>query len=269
MRYLRIPGENNSIPILLVHGLIGYSFSWRFNMKALARERTVYAVDLPGIGFSQRRRESECNLRTIAEGLCAFLREQRIGVVDVVGSSHGGAVTMMLAALGESRRSGPRVRRMVLSAPVNPWSRHGRVIAQLLATRAGGALFRHMRPHLSPLHGRVLSRMYGDPLRISAGTLEGYEAPLKIEGTSEHLLAIMRCWRRDMGEIEVMLPSIRHLPTLLIWGDKDKAVLPQSAEPLKAHLQQAELVLIRGAGHLPYEEVPDQFNSAVNEFLGR
>ena len=40
--------------LLLVHGFMGYSFSWRFVIAGLARHYSVYAVDLPGCGFSER-----------------------------------------------------------------------------------------------------------------------------------------------------------------------------------------------------------------------
>ena len=50
-RYLR---AGSGPALLLVHGLMGYSWSWRFNMRELAKHFTVYAPDLPGCGFSQR-----------------------------------------------------------------------------------------------------------------------------------------------------------------------------------------------------------------------
>src|SRR5215471_16412001 len=40
--------------LLVVHGFMGYSFSWRFVIKGLAEHYSVYAVDLPGCGFSER-----------------------------------------------------------------------------------------------------------------------------------------------------------------------------------------------------------------------
>jgi len=51
MRYL---SAGSGPPLLLVHGLLGYSFSWRFTIPALAQHATVYAIDLLGTGFSDR-----------------------------------------------------------------------------------------------------------------------------------------------------------------------------------------------------------------------
>ena len=53
----------------------------------------------------------------------------------------------------------------------------------------------------------------------------------------------------------------------MIWGDRDVAVYPASAVPLKAQLRNARLLMLEGVGHLPYEEVPEEFNRAVAVFL--
>ena len=56
MRYLRLPSADpasRSRPaVVFVHGLMGYSFSWRHNLDFFAQHREVYAVDLLGIGGS-------------------------------------------------------------------------------------------------------------------------------------------------------------------------------------------------------------------------
>lgn len=268
MRYLRTECETNQPPVLLIHGLLGYSFSWRFNIGALAQRRTVYAVDLPGVGFSQRSPTIDCSATGMAEILAGFLSEQQIEFFDVIATSHGGGIAMALAAAGE-RGFGPRVRRLVLSAPVNPWSPHGRLLTQFLATGVGAALFRCVQPGFASLHGQILARMYGDASRIRPGTLEGYEAPQKIDGIVDHLLRIMQSWRRDLLQMERLLPTIAHIPALLVWGGRDKAVLPESAVHLQRQFERAEIFMMPEAGHLPYEEMPEQFNSAVAEFLDR
>jgi pimeloyl-ACP methyl ester carboxylesterase len=64
-----------------------------------------------------------------------------------------------------------------------------------------------------------------------------------------------------------VLPRIADIPTLLIWGNRDRVVTPASAEQLRREFRDCRLVVFEGAGHLPYEEVPEEFNRAVLEFL--
>src|SRR5207247_652358 len=91
---------------------------------------------------------------------------------DLLGTSHGGAVAMMGAALAPER-----IRHLILVAPVNPWSAHGTTMAALLSSRLIAPIFLRAAPHLQIAYSFVLRRLYGDTARIRPGTLEGTSAP--------------------------------------------------------------------------------------------
>ena len=57
------------------------------------------------------------------------------------------------------------------------------------------------------------------------------------------------------------------VPTLLVWGTRDRLVYLSSAQRMLETIPDARLVTIEGTGHLPYEEQPDKFNAAVTAFL--
>jgi pimeloyl-ACP methyl ester carboxylesterase len=253
-------------PLLLIHGLLGYSFSWRFNLPVLAKRFTVFAPDLLGAGLSERVPGMDCSMAAIARRLLQFLQGQGIEVFDLLGTSHGGAIAMMLAALAtESKVSA--VRRLILVDPAHPWSRPRPVLINLLGQRAGAALFRTFLPIVRLTHQHYLRRMYGDPRRISPGTAEGYNAPLGAPGAYEYPLSIVRCWREDMRKLEAVLPKIAALPTLLMWGSRDRVIAPASAPQLQRQFRNCRLLMLEGVGHLPYEETPEEFNRAVLDFL--
>jgi pimeloyl-ACP methyl ester carboxylesterase len=54
---------------------------------------------------------------------------------------------------------------------------------------------------------------------------------------------------------------------LLIWGSKDRVVDLRSAEIMAQRLPGARVAVMKGAGHLPYEENPEEFSRIVREFL--
>lgn len=249
-------------PLLLVHGLLGYSFSWRFTIPVLSQQATVYAVDLLGMGFSDRPAGLDCSLQASARRLLRFMDAVGVESCNLLGTSQGGAVAMTAASLAPQR-----VQRLILAAPVNPWSTNGQHLVSLLSRPLVAALFLRLAPLLRPAHGLVLRRLYGDTRRISPGTLEGYSAPFATPGTLEHGLGILRSWRQDLGVLESALPRIAHIPTLLIWGSLDRAVSPASATPLRNCFRRCRVVMLDGVGHLPYEEAPEEFNAAVSEFL--
>ena len=159
-----------------------------------------------------------------------------------------------------------RVRKLILVAPVNPWSAHGTWITRILATRFGRTSFERLTPAIESTAQIWLRRLYADPRRIAPGTLEGYKAPIANPGTWQYGLGIMSCWHNDLHELAERYPQIRQ-PTLLIWGDRDVAVYRKSADEILRRVPSARLTVFPGVGHLPYEEAPQEFNAAVKEFL--
>jgi pimeloyl-ACP methyl ester carboxylesterase len=261
MRYFR---SGSGPALVLVHGLLGYSFSWRFAMPALSPLATVYAIDMLGTGFSDHPVGLDCSLRASAGRLLRFLDAVGVTTCDLMGSSYGGAVVMMAAA-----RAPDRIRRLILAAPVNPWSGRGRWLAPVVTSRAIAPLLIRLAPCLEVAHAVVLRRLFGDTRRIRPGTLEGYSAPFAIPGSLQYALSLLRSWKQDLQELESVLPRIARVPTLLLWGSVDGAVSPSSATKLCHQFLDARLIIFDGVGHLPYEEVPAQFNRAVIGFLSR
>ena len=264
IRYLR---AGTGPPLLLIHGLMGFNFSWRKNMAALGRVATVYAPDLPGTGYSDRS-AIDCSFAGIARVMLKFMDHLGIDRAPVVGTSHGGAVAMMMAVI-DREEGGRRISRLVLPAPVNPYSRGGRKRIALFSSPIGAFLAVRSTPILRRTRKFFLERMYGDPRRITPGTAEGYAGPFEIPGTLHHIVRMLKCWRNDVRLLKDALPKIADMPTLFIWGRLDTAVPVSSLEPLKQHFRNAQTVIFEDAGHLPYEEVPEEFNRVVLEFLAQ
>jgi pimeloyl-ACP methyl ester carboxylesterase len=268
MRYLKA-GSGPSL--ILIHGLMGYSFSWRFTIPALAPHATVYAIDNLGAGLSTASDEMDCTIRATAERVLQFADALGIKDFDLLGTSHGGAVAIMVAAVCAEERSAERnvsrLQRLVLVAPVNPWSPHGKRFALFLGSPFGSMLFRYTIARWRSLDYLWLRRMFGDGSTIPPDSLEGYRIPVVKNRSLRHGSRVVRNWTADLAELETSLPKIRDYPTLLIWGTKDRAVHFQSAEPLRRNFRDARLVAFEGVGHLPYEEAPEEFNRALVDFL--
>ena len=263
MRYLK---AGSGPPIILVHGLLGYSFSWRFIIPALVPHATVYAIDNLGAGFSTANEGMACTLRATAERILQFTDELGIQDFDLLGTSHGGGVAIMVAAVCEERND-PRLRRLVLVAPINPWSAHGKRLAPFLGSAFGSMLFRNTIERWRSLDYLWLSRMFGDASKIPPDSLEGYRMPVVKNHAMRHGARIVKNWTADLAELETALPTIRNYPTLLMWGTKDGAVHFQSAQELRRNFTNAQLIAFEGVGHLPYEEAPEDFNRALLDFL--
>ncbi|MBZ5522815.1 MAG: alpha/beta fold hydrolase [Acidobacteriia bacterium] len=254
-------------PAVLLHGFLGGSFCWRFTLPVLARQYRVYALDLPGLGISEADAQTDCGMAAQAVCVQQFIEKLGLRHVDLIGCSFGGAVALHVA-LQEKRLKAGRLRSLVLAAPVNPWSRFGRKRLAVLRTSAGGMLLRLAMPYSRPLLPWALRRLYADPACIPAGTLEGYSPLILGSGRAAHVLSAIRSWKRDV-EVLRTCPGAIDVPTLLVWGDRDRAVDPASCEALQQCFTDCEVRRLPGVGHLPFEEAPEEFNRVVMEFLGK
>jgi len=249
-------------PLLLLHGLVGSAKNWRKNIGFLAADSRVYAIDLFNMGESERVPGLDAGLEATADRVVECMDALGLDEADVAGHSHGGAVAMMLAA-----RHADRVRRLILFAPANPFCDLGDQLIRFYQTRFGVWFARQIPFFPRMLKATALSRMYGDPRRVTDGVLDGYIAGLHIPGTIDHVLQIVGRWSADMGILKFSLSKLAEKPTLLIWGDCDRAVGLSSGRQLQHILPLSSLIVIPGAGHIPFEEQPDVCNKAMRDWL--
>lgn len=260
MHYERA-GRNRQ-PLLLLHGLIGSSGNWHRNVDFLAGTFDVIALDLFNMDTSAASVQMDAGLEATADRIAAFLDALGLTQVDVAGHSRGGAVALMFAA-----RHPDRVRRIVLFAPANPFCDLARNLIWFYGTAPGALLARIIPVLPQAVKSLALRRMYGDPARIVEGSLERYTDVLRLPGTVDHILYILRHWTSDMGFLEEQLGRLSGKPTLMIWGDRDRAVGLASAAELQKVLPHSKLMVLPGVGHIPFEEMPEICNRAMQKWL--
>jgi pimeloyl-ACP methyl ester carboxylesterase len=215
-------------PLVLIHGLSGSGRWWAKNLEALARQFTVYIVDL--IGFGRSRGRHPFVLGEAADYLARWLDRLGIERASVVGHSMGGVIALDLAA-----RYPERADRMVLAAPpALPAPGYLRHVPGLLRA------LRHV-----PLG--FLSVLAYDAARSGPRTLTSAAAQLLAVSTAE------------LERVEA--------PSLLVWGEHDTLVPRAVGRELCQRLPRAEMVLVPGAGHVPMWERPVHFNQLTLMFL--
>ncbi|HMG85143.1 MAG TPA: alpha/beta hydrolase [Terracidiphilus sp.] len=251
-------------PVVLIHGLVGSSENWRNNIVALAGNASVYAIDLVNMGKSERVCGLDAGLSATANRIVAIMDALNLAEADIVAHSHGGAVALMLAALHPTR-----VRKLILFAPANPYSRSSDVMVRVYSTRWGG-LLAWMLPYLPARIQRVaLGSMYGGPDRVLDRCLQEIVVSLRNPATLRHVLCIIRCWCAEMVKLEGAIRRLKRFPILLVWGDCDCTVSLSSAIQLRRKLRASKLIVLPGCGHGVFEENPDESNRIMLEWLGR
>ena len=251
-------------PMLLIHGLVGSSANWRNNISALAQHASVYAIDLVNMGKSQRVGGLDAGLKSTAKRIVAIMDALGLAEADIVAHSHGGAIALMLAALHPRR-----VRTLILFAPANPYCRSTDPIVRIYSTPWGGLLFWTL-PHLpASIQRLALGAMYGGPDRVVDRCLQEIVDGLRSPITLRHVLGVIRCWFAERAKLRTVLRRVKRIPTLLVWGDRDRTVSLSSAARLHRKLRGSELIVLPGVGHAVFEETPAESNRIMLDWLGR
>jgi pimeloyl-ACP methyl ester carboxylesterase len=248
--------------VVLLHGLMGCADTFVPLMQELPRHLHVLALDLPGAGHSERRVDIDASLYITAQLVERFLTALALHKPIVLGHSHGGAVAMSLAA---HRRDG--LRSLVLLAPAHPYFDEGDPLIRFYLSLPG-RIFAYTMPWFPEWIQMVgLRRMAGPQSWDSPERLKPYRDNLRTPGTMSHLLRLLRTWHKDMTGLRRALRRPLSTPSLIVWGDCDRAVPLHSAPELRAHLLNSELITIPGVGHRPAEETPKLVAEFVQAWL--
>ena len=98
---------------------------------------------------------------------------------------------------------------------------------------------------------------------VNIDELAAHRLPLLAADTHYAVLTTLRRWSAERVSREAHL--VKH-PTLLLWGDDDRAVPLRHGLHLLAEMPAARLFVFRRCGHLPQEEYPQLFTALVSEF---
>lgn len=249
--------------LLLLHGAGGSVHSFRDILPGLARDFHVVALDLPGQGFTRLGARGRCGLAPMAEDIARLLAQEGWAPEVILGHSAGVPIALQLA----------------LDLPVAPRALIG--INAALGTFDGlaGLVFPVMAKALAltPLTAALFARTAASEARVRAligstgSTIDAAGIALyrRLVADRDHVdatLLMMAQWTLD--GLVPRLPAIA-VPTLLIVGDKDRAVPPRTSVTAAARMPAARVLPMPGLGHLSHEEAPQQTLAAIGEFLSQ
>ena len=252
--------------LLLLHGHEQDATTWRRVMPALAEDRRVIAVTLPGHGRTGIPADGYAATRDLARSVGGFLDALGVGDVDLVGHSMGGAVALHLALFDPSR-----VRTLTLVAAAGL----GREVNPLIAlgTLPGVG---EWAIQLSRLPGGQVQRallsvamLFGRPWRAPLGFLREAYAMGRRPGQLEASTALSRTLFDVTGQREVLLDELHILtmPSLVVWGAWDLVLPAHHARAATGRLPRARLAEFSACGHLPHVEQPDRFIAELRTLL--
>lgn len=251
-------------PVVLLHGFGASTFSWRFLVSELASSHRVVAIDLKGFGKSDKPLDGKYSPRDQSILIRRVLEKLELTGVTLVGHSYGGTVALLLA-IDDVKASSRLIERLVLIGPAS----HAQAIPGFIAGLRipfFGSLATHALPK-SLLVMHVLREVFYDRTKISDEVVCAYASPLHTTGAISALVAVAsEIIPPDIEDIVTRYATIS-LPTLLLWGEKDKIVPFSSIESLSTQLPNVERRVIPDCGHAPHEECPASAVPLVSNFI--
>lgn len=236
--------------LLLVHGLGGSRRSWDTILPALSKSREVLAIDLPGHGDTPATAGSG-TFNGLADSVDAFIVDQGLNGIDIVGSSLGARIVLEMARRG-------KVGATIALDPGGFWRGWERTYFRV-TLNASIKLVRALRPAL-PLLSRLsltrsllLAQLSAHPSKLD-GRMVATE--LKSLAATETFDALVRDLAKSPPQEGPA--SERSNPVVIGWGRQDRLCLPRQAPRAVEAFPSAKLHWFEQCGHFPMWDQPDE-----------
>ncbi|MHB9034240.1 MAG: alpha/beta fold hydrolase [Anaerolineae bacterium] len=251
---------------LLLHGYAANSRSWRDIKTQIARRGTAIAVDRPGSGLTHLAAKvshgvNPYSVPAQANLFWALLDQLHVEKVVLVGHSAGATVALHMVSTRPERVSS----LVLVDAAIYTLGPRLGWVQPLLHSRwiyRMGVLFSRL---LSFRARKFEPRAWHDPARIPADFTERYGKAQNVHDWDVNMWESTRALH--YANPETLLAGL-DMPVLVITGDDDRVVPIRDARRLAQAIPHASLQIIADCGHLPQQECPDAFISALDAFFG-
>ena len=277
-----IGGPDSGEPIILLHGFPESHRTWRHVAADLARDHRVIVPDQRGFGGSDKPKGVE-HYRVEETVADIFALADAFGVerFTLVGHDWGGAISWTAAL----RRPERLARLVIVNAP------HPLVFQRsVIDDPAQRAASQYIRAFRSPMMEKGIDSMgletffeksFGGHVDLGQIPPEERQAYLDDWRQEGALTAMLNWYRASNLEVPAMdehsvgptwarapFPKVM-VPTLVVWGMRDKALLPIQLDGLDDLVDDLAIVRIEEAGHFVPWERPGPVIAAIRAFLDR
>src|SRR5215213_7890854 len=244
--------------VVLVHGWLSSSRIWEQLAGRLAQRFTVYSLDLSGFGESDKPL-SGYGIRNGSRLLYAFCAHFGLTHANVIGHDLGGAMAVKLAADHPDLVG----RLVVISAPADENQIDLPTMLWLVTLPVLGPVFYALGRAARPVRRLWMRPFVADPVDLTEEVVDdaGRSTPAAVSKT-------LSVGRREISRGRLARQArIIKIPLLVVAGEDDQIVDPQSVGVWAGGVDRAEICLIDECGHLPMIERTAEFSARVLAFL--
>ncbi|MBR0552574.1 alpha/beta fold hydrolase [Stakelama marina] len=273
-------GDPASPAMLFLHGFPESHRTWRHQIEEFARDHFVIAPDQRGFARSDKPEgvENYTPDKPVADALAIADHFDKQRFV-LVGHDWGGAIAWMLAL-----NHPDRVEKLIICNAPHPFVFQKSLFDDMDQREASQYIRAFRNPDLEKHIDSIGLEAFFDTTFVKHADPE-LLAPEKANYLDEWsqpgaMTAMLNWYRASAVQVPAMdetperpafldapFPPIK-MPTLVIWGMKDTALLPVQLEGLEEVVPNLTVVKV-DAGHFVPWEAPDKVNAAMREWLGK
>jgi pimeloyl-ACP methyl ester carboxylesterase len=238
--------QENRPNIILIHGFLSSTFSFRRLIPLLTEHFNVIAVDLPPFGKSGKEKKFLYTFQNLAKVVVELLHNLGINRAILVGHSMGGQIALYMAkywpdlvdriVLLSSSGYSKRLKNSIIFATYLPF--FNRYVKYWLARK--GVM-------------QNLLNVVSDHSLIDDEMIDGYGKPFDNE---KYFVGLTKFARDREGDLPAEDLKMIQVPCLLIWGEEDRVVPISIGKRLNKDLPNSSFVSLPNTGHLIPEEEP-------------
>lgn len=249
--------KGNGEPLILIHGGGAWLYAFRNNIDELSKYFTVYALDMPGHGYTEYSEEDTLDLQYVGEVLKGFMDKKNIKKASFAGHSWGGGWALYFA-----QEYPDQVNKLILidSSGLEDSVEQDQSIWPLMNYPFIGELLVHFITFQGVRDGYAVN----DKSKIEESVYKEYYKPLTF---SRNLRSQYNYQRNLDWSITGSKLSEMITPILIIWGEKDSVLPVKMAYEYEKRCKNAQLQIIENTGHMPHEEKPDEVNTLIIGFI--
>lgn len=263
-------GDSEGKTILFLHGFPEFWYGWKKQLEFFAAQgwRAV-APDQRGYNLSSKPKGTNAyKMHHLTQDIAELIPQISRGKVVLVGHDWGGGVAWNLAM----QKPQLLEKLIILNMP------HPQVMKRQLSSNPRQMLRSWYTGFFQiPKVPEAVFRLFDYKLleKSMAGTahtnaftleeMEEYKAAWARPGALESMINWYRAYRRSHVQEDLHIA----VPTLMLWGKKDKFLSTELVQPSLQHCLRGEVYFLDNASHWLHHEEPHRVNQLILEFVKR
>ncbi|MBM7661385.1 pimeloyl-ACP methyl ester carboxylesterase [Bacillus mesophilus] len=243
--------------IVLIHGFLSSTFSFRRLIPLLVQNYNVIAIDFPPFGKSNKSRRFVYTYQNIASNIIELLEHHHIKKPILVGHSMGGQLCLHII------KQRPKLISKAILLCSSAYLERPKQSIRFSTYLPFFSLYLKHWLSKQGVKSNLLNVVY-DPSMIDDEMMLGYEEPFTNKRIFPGLTRLIRHRESDLSPKDVQEIDTE---CLLIWGKQDRVVPVSIGKRLNKDLKNSKLIILEHTGHLLPEERPEEIYTYINQFV--